>query len=331
MPAINTNSILNGAGMVNPAAIYAPTKTLNLILGTKLSELSSAALMLSYAGGSDEGENSLLNSTTPSYTFNTKQSSYDFSLGLGYSIKNFLDIGLQAGVPYVSNSGNETYSFTPVLNQPYMDETMKMTYGIYGKANARIMVLPVIIGFSSTIVSEKIDDFQQKDGNNDGNFTDLTDTNTKYTDIYRNYAFSGGASLNLHVTQSLVIIPAINVNYSYVMSEMIMTNFNNTSANTNTETDTGAWTVPVYMAAEYKINDYLTWRGGFRSYLYYSTGGNIYNYLYFPGGTYDFVTQTNFAPAVSSGLSVYVGSMTIDSGITFGGGVTSNLAATIKF
>jgi len=330
-PAPNSTSILNSASPVNPAAIYAPTKSFNLIFGKKLDDTSSAALVLAYAGGADEGENSQLNPTTPSYTYDTKQGSYDFGLGLGYSLKNFLDIGLQAGVPYINNTGYDNYSFGSVAEQPYMYETMKMTYGIYGKLNARVLVLPLIIGISSGVVSEKIDDFQQKDNNNTGTFTALNDINTQYSDIYRNYSFSGGASLNLQISPSLVIIPAININYTYIMSEQITANFDNPANNTNTETDTGSWTIPAYIAAEYKINDYLTWRGGFRSYLYYLTAGRTYNYLYFPNNYYSFVTQTNFAPAMMSGLSVYIGPLAIDGGITFGSGLTSNLAAVLKF
>lgn len=329
MPTTNGNSVFNSytIALPNPAMIYPLTKTLSLEIGMKLSELSSAAMTIGFSAGGDEGKNSSINPQSSSYVFDTKRNSSDVSLGLGYSVKNLLDIGLQAGIPTINNSGYENL----LDGQPYIDETMKMTYGIYGKANARILFLPLIIGASSSMVSEEINDFQLQDNNYDGNFTDYSDTNTKYTDIYRNYTFSLGASLNLQITQTITLIPGINISYSYTMNEMINTNYESIPYGTDTETDTGQWMVPVYIAAEDKINEYVTWRGGIKTYLCNYSYGNFYNYVYYPGEAFGFISQPATAPSVMSGISVYIGGLSVDSNITYGSGFTGNAAATLKF
>gem|GEM_PF-4682689 len=315
----------------NVSAYIVPTKSFYIAIARQL--MSDAVIALKFCGAraADNGSGVTKSDLDSFYYSDGNRLSQDYNLTLGLTVKDFLDIGVTAGIPYAKNSGIVNYTSDMDVTLPNMNELMEYNYGIYGKVNARVVLSWLVIEASYTAISEQISDLQQEDGDNDGLFNSSGDINYQYNSSYRDYEMSGGAAANFKMTDSISSIAGISVNYIFNDIYKRLYDQNNMFLWESEEFCTDMFTVPVYFAVEDRINENITWRAGLKQVVFANKFGCNIDYTINPYNLTNFTAPVLLNTTFSSGLSYSIGNITLDGVITMGYGLTSEISGKLKF
>jgi len=309
--------------LTSASEIDVPSKSVNLLFGMKTGNDSSFGLVLSFAGANEQYRSTSFYNNSLFYTNEVVYSTYDYSLGLGYSVKDCCDLGLNVGISVANNTKNENVSLYTSPSQPYLNEQM-MANGFYTNLNARAMILPFIFGAGIELAGEGTEDDLHQDTNGDGNYMGPEDLSRTNLNRYGNISFSGGIAMELKINSSITVIPGINY-------------FCATTGNPMPDgfwTNTIQSTILLCAAIEDKINEFLTWRAGLSTFLYGASFADQDYYAYFPvsyNSNDPSGVNINLNPSIVSGISINIAGLNFDSDITYIRGLAGNVAVTIKF
>jgi len=252
-------------------------------------------------------------------------SSLAVKLNLGASFKDTADFGIALELPFIDNTGTvSNYNFTNngLVTAKIADGSLKTTGGIGVTVNARAMMfMPFIIG-----ANVGINNIQTTDIYNTYNVSSgiLTSSN-KGTRSFSAFNLNLGACYNININNNVTLIPGIVGSYSSNTLKSVIANETASPIinTTNNEVDSSSFNLPLYIAAESKINEILTVRFGVSQMLFSSMGSTNTNNIFSPA-TQDVMNQTLPATTVfSGGFSININNISIDA-------VISNIATTLS-
>ncbi len=330
------NMMSLGAGFItsnlgeDPHTILTPDRSYGLLYGMKIPDIGlgvmSAGIMLGLADSSQSEKNSLTNPAGNNGTLeNFSNGSTAINLGLGLSV-HMVDLGISISLPMINNKGTDTnYANKDLFQSETLQSNSGIDFGLNARANLASIVAPIIVGLGFTFDNMQTTDTQQLDGDfpYDGNFTSALDTNDKEVDTRSLIGINFGAGSNLALNDKVTLIPGLAIDYASAKETYKYTLVNPGTVVDNEEIDMSVVSIPLYVAAEGKLNDALVVRGGLSKNLINSvslqqtqtvTGGVTHNPA--PKMTMDF--GFNNSVNMSGGVSIKVGAATIDATITGG-------------